>query len=78
MPNEPRSPASKPSVISGPLGREESQIMPKDSKDVGTGMGSAPRKRSQGEEFCMSKVFKSPIHHCPIRFQLENTDFKVK
>ena len=78
MPNGPRSPESQPSVISGPLGREKSQIMPIDSKDLGTGMDSAPRKRSHVEELCVSEVSKSPAHYCTIRCQLENTDFKVK
>lgn len=65
-------------VISMLLGEGESQVMPMDPKDVEIGMDSVPRKRRQGEGPCVSEVSKPPAHHCPIRFQVGNTDFKIK
>ena len=65
-------------VISMFLEEGESQVMPMDPKDVEIGMDSVPRKRRQGERPCVSEVSKPPAHHYPIRFQVGNTDFKIK
>ena len=65
-------------VISGLLGEGESQVMPRDPKDVGIGIDSVPRKWRQGEGPCVSEVSKPPAHHCPIRFQVGITNFKIK
>ena len=65
-------------VISRLLEEGKSQVIPMDPKDVEIGMDSVPKKTRQGEGPCVSEVSKPPAHHCPIRFQVGNTDFKIK